>query len=880
MSLLSRIANVFRGERLAREIDEELQSHIDEAVENGRDPDEVRRAFGARLATRDASRDVRLVPWLDSLRADISFGWRQLLKSKVTSAAAILSLGLAAGAGVSAFRLADAVLLRPLPIDRPERLYSVVSQVPSPTTGQPVTISTVDHPLFRAMREDLSPEAQLIAVSNSQSTDLSYESDIKSEKAYVQYVSGWMFANFGLRPALGRLLTEDDDKIPQGHPYAVLSFDYWQTRFAADPEVIGETFSLDKRLYEIVGVVQRGFSGTETGTMTDIFVPITMNPLVNRSERVWFMTLALIESDIEVQPQLARMQVLFSAQLQDRDYRSRGLSDSQVEERLSQQLRLEPASAGVSGMQRSYRQALVTLSFLVALVMLIACANVSNLMTARSSARAREMALRIAIGAGRRRLAQLALVECAQITAGAALIAGLFAWWATPLIVSSLPTGPVRLALPFDWRLFQFSLGLTLAVTILCGLRPALHASAVRPLAALKGGDDPRTLRPAMSRLIGAQVALCAVVLFFSGLFVATLDRLAKKPLGYSPERLLAVDAVAAQPHPAVTWNQVADRLRAVPGVDAVSLAERPLRLDTVRLTNVSVNSAASPEEMAFALNLSITPGWIDTMNVPLIRGRDLLTDDARHRAALVNEQFANTYFDGENPIGKSFNQGRSSPVEVVGLVGDFQDFRLREPVMPAFYTLLGSVNADGEPSQFTRASFIVRTSDEDSLALAETIRREIPEAHSDFSVGNITTQQELNASQLARERLIAILASFFASVALILSAVGIYGVLHYSVVQRRREIGVRIALGAQAGNIALRVTKAMFAPVLLGSGLGLAIGVGLERYIADLLWNVQATDPAMMAVPALAILAALLAAVPEVIRAVRVDPTELLRTD
>ena len=794
----------------------------------------------------------------------------------MTSAAAILSLGLAVGAGTKAFRLVDAVLLRPLPIDRPERLYSLDKMGMNPTTGQPMPMPPYDYPLFRASRAVANPEAELIAVSSSRSTELTYGSDLELEKAYLLYVSGWMFHAFGLRPALGRLLTEDDDRIPQGHPYAVLSHDYWQSRFAADPGVIGKTFRLDKRLYEIVGVVQPGFSGTEPGTMTDIFVPTMMNPSVERSGFRWFKTLALIEGDIEVQSLLARMQVTFATHLQDTEngLRSRGFTESQVEERLSQQLHLEPATAGASGMQRSYRQPLVVLSVLVLLVLMIACANVANLMTARSSSRAREMALRVAIGAGRRRLVQLVLVESALITAGAALIAGAFAWWATPLIVGILPSGPVRLALPFDWRLFQFGLGLTLAVTITCGLAPALGASAVRPVTALKGGGDPHTRRPLMSGLIGAQVAFCAVVLFFAGLFVATLDRLANQPVGYSAERLLAVETVATQPRPPVFWNQVAAHLRAVPGIETVSLAAWPLMSGSAQATRISVDKGPLSEQPAYVLGVS--PGWIDTMKIPLLGGRDLRPDEVHPSVALVNAEFAKEYFNGEDPIGKSFEQpvarGGLGQVEVVGLVGDAKGFKMREPMAPIIYIPFGRSTS--------RASFIARTTREDSLALADTLRRAVPEARSEFYVSNVTTQQELNDSQTVRERLLAMLALFFAAVALILSAVGIYGVLHYSVVQRRREIGIRIALGAQSVNVALRVTKAVFAPVILGSFLGLAVGVGLEQYVGDLLWEVKGTDPAIMAVPALAILAALLAAVPVIVRAVRVDPAELLRTD
>jgi len=885
MSLWSRIANVFRSERVVRDIDEELQSHIDEAIENGRDPAEVRRAFGPLLATRDQSRDIRLVRWLDSLRVDVAFGWRQLIKSKVTSVAAILSLGLAVGACTAAFRLVDSVLLRPLPIDRPERLYSLIKQGVR-VNGKPMTGRTYDYPLFRRLRAEANPKAELIAVSCSRNTDLTFGPEQEMEKAYRQYVSGWMFDAFGLRPALGRLLTEDDDRIPQGHPYAVLSHDYWKSRFAADPGVVGQTFRLDKRLYEIVGVVESGFSGSAPGTMTEIFITTMMHPLVERSGPTWFQTLALVEGDAGVEPLLARMQVTFASYLQDRvkGSRGRGLRESQMESLLSQRLILEPASAGASPMQGRYRQALVVLSVLVVLVLMIACANVANLMAARASSRAREMALRVAIGAGRRRLVQLVLLESALITVAAAIIGGVFAWWSAPLIVDmiDLPSGPARLALPFDWRLLGLGLGLTLMVTIVLGLAPAVRASAVRPAWALKGGSDLHTRRPLMGGLIGAQVAFCFVVLFVAGLFVTTFNRLANQPIGFSVERLLVLDTVATEPRTAPYWSQVSEHVRAIAGVETVSLAAWPLMGGTLQAVSVSVDGGPLSEQPTYTL--SVAPGWINTMKIPLLGGRDLRADEARPSVALVNEEFAKEYFNGGDPVGKSFEQpvgrGKLGRIEIVGLVGNAKYDNMRQPVNATIYVPFGSIDGAGEPRPQGRASFIVRTSAVESLALAETLRREVPQARSEFYVSNVATQQELNDSQMVRERLLAALALFFAGIALILSAVGVYGVLHYSVVQRQREIGICIALGAQAAQVARRVTRAVFSAVLLGSVVGLAVGVGIERYIEDLLWGVKGTDPSMLAVPTLTILAALLAAVPVVVRAVRVDPAELLRTD
>jgi hypothetical protein len=273
------MANVFRGGRVAREIEEELQSHIDEAAARGRDPAEIRAAFGSTLRHREASRDVRVVVWLDSLRADAVFGWRQLMKRKVTSAAAILSLALAIGACTAAFRLIDALLLRPLPVTSPERLYSVIFESPGIMTGVPTEYDSCSYPMFRRMRADVKEQAESIAVSYIGPADLTYGSDEEMEKASLQYVSGWMFGAFGLRPAAGRLLSENDDLTPGGHPYAVLSYGYWTRRFARNPQAIGRTFRMDNDVYEIVGIAEERFTGTETGWVTDVFVPMAMkNP--------------------------------------------------------------------------------------------------------------------------------------------------------------------------------------------------------------------------------------------------------------------------------------------------------------------------------------------------------------------------------------------------------------------------------------------------------------------------------------------------------------------------------------------------------------------------------------------------------------------------
>lgn len=478
MPLWSRIANTFRGRRLNREIEEELTSHVAEAIAEGRDPEEARKAFGPRLQIREESRDFRLIGWLDSLRADAVFGWRQIVKRKVTSSAAILSLALAIGACTSAFRLIDALLLRPLPVAGADRLYSVTFESPSALDGPPVPYDSCSYPMFRRMRAAVKDQAESFAISMYNGpTDLTYGSDEEMERVNFQYVSGWMFGGFGLQPAAGRMLTEDDDSPSGAHPYAVLSYDYWAHRFGRNPSIVGRSFRMGNDLFEIVGVAQKGFTGTETGLATDVFVPMGMkNPRTLASlNNFWLRTLLRLKPGVTPGPVQEQLRAAFHAIQEERvkgfPAQSRRDRDRFFQEKLS----LEPASSGRSNLQRDYRRALAILGLLVALVLLIACANVANLLTAQAASRSREMALRVSIGAGRSRLVQLVLIESAWLAILATALGGIFAWWSAPFIVRMMNLGAyaARLDLPVDWRLFGFALGLACAVTFLFGLTPA-----------------------------------------------------------------------------------------------------------------------------------------------------------------------------------------------------------------------------------------------------------------------------------------------------------------------------------------------------------------------------------------------------------------------
>jgi predicted permease len=859
MSLWSRIVKGIRGDGLSRAIDAKRQSH-------GRDLAEAKPAFGPALSS-----------WLNSLRADTVFGWRQLMKRKATSAAAILSLGLAIGACTSAFRLIDALLLRPLPVTDPSRLYGLSREGKDLVDGKPATFDGWAYPAFCLMRDAVKDQARLLAISYSQRTDLTYKSDREMEKAYLQYVSGGMFGSFGLRAAAGRLFTESDDLKPRAHPYAVLSYGYWKRRFGQDPNAVGRTFHLGEDLFEIVGIAPEPFTGTEPGTEIDVFVPMMMHPGVLRDDWTWLRILARLKPGVAVEPVRARLHATSLAFEEKRAQGFTGMAKESIARYLDQTVVLEPAAAGASGLQKQYRRSLTALGVLVALVLLIACANVANLMTAQAAARAREMALRVALGAGRWRLVQLVLVESALLASMAAAMGALLAWWSAPFVVGRInpPDNPAHLSLPADWRVLGFGLAVTAGVMLLFGLAPALRASAVRPASALKGGEDPHGRRRLMNALIGIQVAFCFLVLFVAGLFAATFERLSNRPAGFSTDRLLTLETVAPHAQPSIFWEQVAEHLRASPGVQTVATAGWPLLGGGSWNGFISVNGA--PPGPVLAYFLGVSPGWVDAMKIPFIDGRDFRASDTSPGAAIVNETFAKQYFNGERPIGKSFAKG-SARYQVVGLVRDAPYRSLRERTLPVAYVPFRPLDA---LQPIGEGTFIVRTASANPLALASMLRREVPAARSEFRVTNIRTQAELVRAQTVRERLLAMLALFFAVVALLLAGVGLYGVLDYSVLQRRREIGIRMAIGARPGDIVRRVTAEVFGMVLVGALGGFLLGMASLPYIEALLYQVKPTDLSLLALPSLAMLGAtVLAALPAVVRAVRIDPVSMLRAE
>ena len=827
------------------------------------------------LRYRERSRDLRVVARLDSLRADLIFGWRQLVKKPTISLAAILSLGLSIGACTAAFRLIDALLLRPLPVAHADRLFTLVMHGPSPT-GKITDNESNEYPQFALMRQAVKEDADLIAVSLGERVDLTFSSDAEMEKAQLQYVSGWMFSDFGLQPAAGRLLNEGDDLTPKARPYAVLSYDYWARRFGSDPKVVGQTFHQGNDLYQIVGVAPQGFTGTEPGVFTDIFAPTMMHAGVTHDDWGWIRTYIQLNAEGNLARVRDRLQAVWRAVQGERAKAFTDWPKDGIQKYLQETAVLEPAASGTSSLREDYQLPLLAIGVIVALVLLIACANVANLLTAQAAARSREMALRVSLGAGRGRLTQMVLVESALLAAMATVIGILFAWWSAPFIVSRInpPDNPAQLVLPADWRVAAFAVGLSVVVTILFGLIRALRASMVQPQSALKGGDAPHARRRLMYALIAAQVAFCFVVHLGAGAFVSTLHRLAKLPTGFSAARVLDLETVTKPPQPTEVWFQLADHLRALSGVESVAMAGWPLLSDGASNGFVSVHGARFSPVLCYFLNVS--PNWLETMKMPLLAGRDLRPDERSPGAAIVNETFAKEYFGHENPLGQSFLRGKQE-FRIVGLTRDALYRSMREPIQPTAYIPVRYP----APESLSSATFVVRTQSQNSKALAPLLRSEITRARSEFRISNIRTQTEIDDAQTVRERLLAALALFFAGVALLLAAVGLYGVLDYSVLQRRREFGIRIAVGAPARDIAWRVTTSIFSMVALGTALGGGGGLLLQPYIKSLLYDVRRSDLAILVVPVLTIiLATVLAALPAVVRAIRIDSVEMLRRE
>ena len=887
--LMLRFRETFRRVRSDGDLEEELRVHQELAADEARHRGDTRRAVllrtGNAASAMDALRDQRGLPRLEALLSDVVFGWRQLNKHRAVTAAAVLSLGLAIGATTTAFRLVDAVLLRPLPVRAPDELFSVATTFMD-SSNRPDINEVFDYPTYQRYAKAVGELADMMVVGTSVRMDVRVGAAQETEPVYRQYLSGNVFPSLGLQPAAGRLFGPDDDRLPGTHQVAVISHDYWTRRFARNPGVVGTAIRVGSRQFEVIGVAAKGFTGTEPGRVTDVFIPATINAeALNNREWVWFRIWVRPTAPTGAERIRQTLQAVF-----DDDKRAwlprlpADMPKVQVDAFLNERVLLLPASAGTSAVQKTFRRPLLILAGLVAFVLLIACANVANLLIGQGLVRVREMALRVSIGAGRGRLAQMLLVESVLVALLASAVGMLFAAWSAPFVVSLLatPQDPVRLVLDPDWRLVGFGVGLTLGVACLFGLVPALRASSVAPLRALKGSDDPQAHRRLTKSLIAAQMAFCVFVLFVAILFITSFARLTNRPLGFAHERVLVMEVEGRGGAGPGDWRDVVERVRQTPGVEAAAFCGWTLLSENRWYSSVRVpGQAFDPVAPYF---VEVGPGFFETLQIGLLQGRDFRAGDLppkldreqRPRAGvgIVNEAFARQYFAGANPVGRTVSVRQTKDVEalldIVGQVWDTTYFSVRETMRP---TVFVPVEDRGG------GTLVVRTAG-NPLGVAAVLRAEVALARSGVRV-RMQPHGALVERQIIRERLLAILSLFFAGLGLVLSGIGLYGVLTHAVIRQRREIGVRMALGARAAHVVRGVTTHMLAMIAAGALVGLAGGFAFSRVVESLLFGVKATDTSTVAITVLTLsVAAALAALPPAIRATRIDPVETLRAE
>jgi putative ABC transport system permease protein len=887
MSWLSRVVSVIRSNRLNRDLDDEIRFHLDERIDEhtraGLSVEEAsaraRREFGSAALVRDESRDIKLFPRLESILHDVSFATRLWRRNKLVTAAALVSLSLAVGACTAAFSLIDALILRMLPVDEPQSLIYLALRAPADTRDA----NAFSYPLFREMRAASRPQLRLFALGEQGKRDAVFDDSGDAEKVYGQWVSGDAFAILGVKPALGRVLTSTDDLNPGQHPVAVLSYDFWTRRFGRNPDVLGRWVTIREKPLQIVGVAANGFTGLEPGVMTDLWVPAMMwdERAISEPGSRWLRIWGRIQPGVADEEARTVLQSVFASFAREQAARQFEESRDRLDQLLNTRVHLRSAATGRSGLRENFARALWILGAIAALVLLIASMNVASLLVARATARQREMALRASIGAGRGRLIQQALIESGLLALASCVLGAILSIVATPRLVSLISTSAatVRLDVQPDWRVVVFLGGMGILVTFLFGLAPALHASAAAPADALRSGGGRHATRVGRFQpLVTAQIAFSFVVLFVGGLCLASFVKLVRTDLGFDASNLTLVNVTTSptgrdQRQALTPWISLLQRLEQTPGIDSASFSRWGLFEGTGR--NKSVRIPGRPVDAYTPWYLQVSPGFLRTMQIPLVAGRDFEWRDlglGAPTAVIVNESFVARYFPGESPMGKRFFRidGGATlvPQEVIGVVKDAKYTSVREAAPPTVY----------EPYLPENAAVIQVRTRLELGALVTTLRAEVPRAHAAFRLGDITPQSTLVDNYLVRDRALAVLSAFFSLVASVLVIVGVYGLLSYTVLQRTREIGIRLALGAQSTQIVALILWGIGGMTILGLVIG-GIGAALTgQFMTTLLFDVTPSDMWSIAAPLLCLLVACaLAAVIPARRATRIAPTTAL---
>jgi putative ABC transport system permease protein len=829
---------------------------------------------------------------VSSLGRDLRFAVRQLRQTPIVSAVALLSLALGIGANVAIFSLVNALMLKSLPVHEPDRLALLAFESPrGPNTS-------LTNPQWEYLRDHSNIFAGLTVTGG---TRFNLNAGGESRPISGMFVNGQYFNALGVTPVVGRTFSADDDRRgggPDG-PVAVISYGFWQREFGGDPSAVGRSIALDGHPFTVIGVTPRDFFGVQVGRDFDVAVPLGTEPIIrgaesslDRRSNWWLYVIARLAPGQTFEQAQSRLRA-FQPQLREatmpQDWRPQDQATY-----IQEPLILVPAATGISALRTRYSLPLYVLLGIVGLVLTIACANMANLLLAQSVARRRELAVRLSLGAGRWQLIRQLLVESVMLSmlgAGAGLV---IAAWGSRALVSMLSTRTnlVALDLSMDWRVFGFTAAIGVITGLVFGVVPALRGTSVAPADALR--DHSRGVVSGGGRfnvghaLVALQVALSFVLVFGSTLFVRTLVGLTSQDSGFQTSRVLlagldlrrtGVEDPAARLR---LFEQIREAAGAVPGIEVASASFVTPVSGSTWNQRITVPGYDAPESARMAYFNAVSEGYFKALSTPLLVGRDISTQDSTEAptVAVVNETFAKKFFAGQSPIGRTFsieqfgNSRKTRQVEVVGLVADTKYRSLREPAPPTMYVPIAQTDRIGS---FLR--LVMRTSTAPMAARAAVVAA-VAGVNPEVVVDMKTMDEDLAAS-VTQERLIASLSAFFGGLALLLAALGLYGVMSYSVTRRQNEIGIRMALGAEPGSVIRMVLLNVALITAIGIALGAAGAFGTGRFINALLFNLAATDATMIAVTAITLgAAAAVAGYLPARRAARIDPMTALRQD
>ena len=890
-----RLRSLFRRRKVEEELDEELRDHVqrrtDENVANGLTREAARRValleLGGVEQRKEECRDARGVRWIEEFFQDVRFGLRLIRKTPGFSAVVIFAIALGIGANTALFSLFNSVILRTLPVRHPEQL--VVLSVQNERSGE---INSFSYPMYRELRDKNSVFSGMLAQAGA---EMNATFAGESEKARGELVSGNYFEVLGVRPWRGRLFSQADDEKPGAHPLAVLSYEYWQRRFGGDAQIVGRTLILNGRPMTVIGITPPGFYGTDLSEETDIRVPMMMatvfrpfpaNRLQNSGHQ-WLEILARRKAGVSVSQAQASLDVLYRQVHEDeiRQLPPR-LGDYVKETARMSHIRLLPGSHGLGQLQAQISHAVLILFAITIIILLIACANLANLFLARNAARTKEIAMRLALGATRRRLVSQWLTESLLFALIGGSLGIIFAIWIQSALLHFLPADQrMNLEIRIDPVILGFALAASLMTAILFGIIPALKISQTS--LAPQHGDSritrsdlsPRSFRGA---LVLVQISLSLPLLIGAGLFLHSLRNLqvlapgfdenrvllaSLNPSlnGYSPERIRAL------------YDDFLTRVRALPGVRSAALAAGVVLSGGWDAINVTVEGyqPREGEDMSPYSNI-VSPDYFATMRMPIVAGRDFNDHDnlKSKSVGIINETMARYYFGKSNPIGRKFGTDSTTPpdIEIVGVVKDAKYVSLREKPKRHFY-----VPAAQQDRLFDMTLHVRATGDSQLIVslLRDTMHRVDP----NVPLYHVVTLEDQIADSLSRDRLITWLSTAFGLLATVLATIGLYGVIAFSVAQRTRELGIRMALGARRSDVLRLILRQVAILILAGTGIGIIISLGGIHAISSFLYDVQAMDPAaFIGAGAVILLAAAFAAYSPARRATRVDPTEALR--